>query len=140
LEYFANDRTGGGWVYNWRKINELRMNTGDFASDCLYVSYGSGSGYNLPAATTVDYLLNAQYKRLKGILFLDFDSRSIKNVSRLNVWGDGKQIYKSTDISSGFMPVEFDIDISGVNTLKIGAEFEEGIANTIGISNTVLIP
>ena len=128
------------WAKDWEASAEMRMNTGDFASDVLYASYMDPAFGSKGGEATVDYLVDSRYSRLSGTLFLEYDSRSPRSTQRLIIWGDGKQLYRSPDISGGFMPTEIDVDITNVKVLRIGAEFDGGSADrrTIGISNTIL--
>ena len=131
---FSYQSTGATYLH---KISKMRMNTGDYADDCIF---SSNFGF-LEGSSSADYQLNAGYKRIKGCIFLNFDSRGREGVERFIIWGDDNQIYKSADITSAFTPTEFDVDITGVNVLRIEAEFERGLTvRTIGLSNTVLEP
>ena len=112
LDYF----TKGGWSFDIKE--QERANTGDYYDDCFVYNIGSATGVSAPG--TRDYLLNEQYKTISGTIFVTYDSRDSGGIAKLSVWGDGKLIYSSDDIKSSFLPKTFEVDISGVTTLKIG--------------------
>ena len=128
LDYFTKDGR------DFKSSDQVRINTGDYLNDCLYLDMGVYSG-------TMDYLINGAYTKISGTIYLDYESRaSIANGYTFNIWGDGKLLYTSDDIKAGFLPKSFEVDISGVNDLKIGFEqinftYTECLC---GISNTLL--
>ncbi|MBF8983149.1 NPCBM/NEW2 domain-containing protein [Lutibacter sp. B2] len=77
------------------------------------------------------YLLNQQYKRLKGTFCMHYFSRNIsKMTSYLKVYGDEKLLYTSSGMKSGVLPIDFDIDINGVTKLKIVIESKTNFDTT----------
>ena len=125
----------------WAIADEMRISTGDYLSDCLYAEGNANSYATVDMQTTIDYLINGQYKQISGKIFLEYNSRSGKATERIIIWGDGKMLYTSPNINAGFLPIDFKVDISGVNVLKIGAEFDKGGENfykIVGISNATL--
>ena len=75
------------------------------------------------------YILNGQYSKMTGTLYLPYDLRSEtihKDATSLNVYGDGKLIYSFTipEDAVGFTPVDFDIDLTGI--LKLDISFYDG--------------
>jgi hypothetical protein len=131
-DYFSS---GQNRANAWRPFDELRMNTGDYTNDVLTSSARSWqTGYAFR-----DYLLNGEYSRINGTLFLSFGSRSTLSDNHLVILGDGVELYRSPAIRANSFPVAFDVDISDVVILRIQFEFGSGSASTIGISNTQLI-
>lgn len=78
-------------------------------------SYEIGIGYGDDWAT---YRINGNYSKLTGSFYILFENRSTKTDSILNIYGDDKLLYTVT-ITGGKEPVDFTVDISGVNYLKI---------------------
>jgi len=114
------------------------MNTGDYANDVFVSSSAHGSG----GEAFQDYLLNSQYSRINGTLFLPFNTRStLRTGNHLIILGDGVEIYRSPEIRAGSFPVEFDVDVTGVTVLRMQFHFGEGTWNStsLGISDTQLI-
>jgi hypothetical protein len=113
LSYFARE----GQDFEIKE--QERANTGDYYNDCIIYDIGVAV---LVRKGTRDYLLNSQYKTISGDIFTTYESRSSGGVAKLLMWGDGKLIYSSDEIRAGTLPHSFNVDISGVNVLKIGYE------------------
>lgn len=63
------------------------------------------------------YRLNGNYTKLTGSFYIEFEKRSTKMEHTLSIYGDNKLLYTVT-ISGGVEPVNFSVDISGVNYLN----------------------
>jgi len=89
---------------------------------------------------TRDYLINGEYKKIKGTIFLGYNARSTNSKYLFRVWGDGKLLYTSENIIAGYLPQDFNVDISGVKVLKLGFERTYGILESasLGISGATL--
>ena len=92
-----------------------------------YDDYDNGFAY-------IDYPLNSQYKKLLGKIVLPktakitgFDEDNMGNEYAVDVmfYGDGRLLYKATNVTNT-MPFNFDINVSGVNTLKLIVSGERG--------------
>ena len=68
----------------------------------------------------LSYSLNNQYKSFEGVIDNKNDDPSA--VSLIKIYGDDELIYTSPMISSGMESTAFNIDVSGVNMLKINVE------------------
>lgn len=67
-----------------------------------------------------EYKINKEYKLLKGKVILNYESRSENyNNAYVKIYGNDISLWVSPLISAGQVPVEFDIDISEVDNLKI---------------------
>jgi len=67
----------------------------------------------------VEYKLNGEISRLTGTYFVPYKDRSTKHEGMLKIWGDGKLLYTSPEMTGGVEPIEVDVDLTGVLTLKI---------------------
>lgn len=69
------------------------------------------------------YKLNGQYSRITGTLYQTYDLRSadIYKDCGIEIYGDGRLLYvnKTTEKTTGFEPVSFDVDLTGVLELQI---------------------
>ena len=69
------------------------------------------------------YKINGQYTRMTGIMYQSYDTRSftISKDCGVEIYGDGKLLYvnKTTEGTTGFEPVSFDIDLTGVLELQV---------------------
>lgn len=94
--------------YSWAaepgfNIAGLKYNKGlTFGTDCInpYIAYNLGSSYN----------------RLTGYFGTRDDGYGS---NKIIIYGDNRQLYESSMIAKGEVPVFIDVDITGVNLLKI---------------------
>ena len=111
---------------------EVKDNTDTFRYDCFtFYTYSDGEYLN--------FYLNKQYSKIDGLFFLTFDSRSSNAEMRLKMWGDGKLLYTSDRMSGNVLPFNFNVDITGVEILKIGMEHDNGRGEA-GLSQVTLHP
>lgn len=94
----------GGSDYNYK----LTDNTGN-----VYKSYMSTQSEN------VSYLLDYKYSKFGGTFYLSKNDKSTEYGYRLLVYGDGKVIYHSKMITAGSKPIDFNVNVSNVSTMKI---------------------
>lgn len=66
-----------------------------------------------------DYLLSKKYSRISGKFALSYYSNSTDYKATLNLYGDNKLLYTSPELTKGILPIDFDVNISGVEKLKI---------------------
>ncbi len=72
--------------------------------------------YDKNRAVDVFYPLNSQYKKLKGNIVLPSGMNT--SVTDVGFYGDDNLLYKATGVVYS-MPFKFDIDVAGINQLKI---------------------
>lgn len=68
------------------------------------------------------YIINGQYSRITGVLFQPYSARASSKETKLTIYGDNDEILYSASVRGGenyINPIPFDVDISGVLTLKI---------------------
>ena len=75
--------------------------------------------HDIDWTTYVTYRIDGVYNHLKGVFFLDYDSRSTSRSGTINVYNDDNSIIYTVTISKGIDPVNFSVDISGIKNLKI---------------------
>jgi len=81
---------------------------------------GRSSAQNRANGHTIAYLLNGNYHRFTGTIALNWNSRDAQRNYMIRVWGDSYRIlYESPIISGGTLPFSFDIDVRGVNQVRI---------------------
>lgn len=80
-----------------------------------YDNYGAKQ----PNSITTEYLLNQKYKQFKGKYVLHYDSRNATQDTVLKVFGDDTLLYTSPVMKAGVLPVDFNIDVTGIIKLKI---------------------
>lgn len=70
----------------------------------------------------IQYLLNGRYSSFKGTVGISYEIRNATYKNRFKVYGDGKLLYTSPQLTGGVMPADFDIDVTGVLNLTIESE------------------
>jgi len=91
-------------------------------------------GYYLWTNGSKSYAINGQYTKMTGnYVISDTGKNKSQLISTLNIYGDDILIYSKT-LEQGNSPVKFDIDLSGVNTLKIEVS-RNGSGRDIGITD-----
>lgn len=87
--------------------------------DNLGRTYNRGYLFTFVSQGFVEYKLNGNFSRLTGTFFVNYTNRTSKLCGTLKIYGDGKLLYCSPEITGGVEPVPVDVDITGVLTLKI---------------------
>lgn len=100
--------SSGGGFSNYKSVKDNLGNT-----------YHDAIRLGLRGNESEEYKINGRYSKIKGKLVLDFDDRSTKHSSWIKIYGDGRLLYTSPDVTGGIEPVDIDVDLTGVLTLKI---------------------
>jgi hypothetical protein len=132
---FLSER-GGSWHISER----IQVNTGSY--------YNHFIGRNVlfrDSISSRDYFLNNEYISFSGIICLSFDHRSTWRIALIRLYGDDKLLYTSNNITAGFLPQNFEIDVTGVTILRIEVQHNNpinttssSIASRIGIAEAML--
>lgn len=90
-------------------------------------------------AFTYTYLLNDQYSKLTGTLYVRYPARDANATGKVKIYGDGELLYDAT-ISKGDTPIDFSVDLSGVLELSIyfdgyDSSLRGGAGHHAGLSN-----
>lgn len=105
------------------------------------IGVGDSYGYNGPPNVYEVYKLNAGYERMTGCFYLRYINRNDKKSGTLNIYGNDKLLYTSSGMKAGVEPVTFDIDLTGVDLLKV--EFDTGREYACGyfqLGDAILYP
>ncbi len=115
------------WDYRGVVIGESFKDIfgGKYASYITYINTGSNS------SAWNDYRINGQYSRLKGTIAMNYDYRATTFVGNFRVYGDNKLLYSSPSIKAGFDTMDFEVDLTGVLTLRIEFFVEKQGTNSI---------
>lgn len=84
--------------------------------------YKKGIGFNLDGKGIDGYVVyktNAYFRTLTGYFGSDDIENRAGHWNQLIIYGDEKKIYESPKISSGDDPILVDVDITGMNQIKI---------------------
>jgi len=109
------------------------------AHDPLMTTGGQGfEGFALR-----DYNVDGQFSSVNGTLFVGGPIIGGPTaIGNLVIWGDGRQLYRSPDMTFDSEPIEFDVDISGVTALRIILEYRNQSNSQffrLGITGTQLV-
>ncbi len=110
MEYYQSSKENNG---AFKIYDSVKDNTQNIYSNAIGGIDGYGENWQ-------EYKINKEYKLFKGKIILDYNSRSQNyNNSYVKIYGDDISLWVSPLISAGQMPVEFNIDISKIDNLKI---------------------
>lgn len=142
----ANYGTYGGWkaseyapdkrfvVIDWSNAGILKIFDREYTSQSMMLS----DGVRENSAT---YTLNGRYRRILGKFGVDdLSTDTMGTVGDVELLGDGKQLARISN-SKGHAPVPVDVDLTGVNTLKIrvsGSATSNQVAGATVYSDQVL--
>ena len=101
LDYFTGNSVG-------TLSHSVKDNMGNMQYNCI-----SGNFNNV-------YKINGKYRKIGGILFQSYEDRSEPNGGTIEIYGDGKLLYKAS-VEAGVEPIDFSVDITGVLEMKIYA-------------------
>lgn len=118
--------------YGFRKGSSIKDNRGNSYHDAIRL-VNSGFGGN---EGVEEYEINGKYGKMKGRLTLE--SKSSLKSSWMKIYGDGKLLYTSPDMKGGATPVDFEVDLTGVLTLRIEGHRENGNSPALYLVNTGL--
>lgn len=91
-----------------------------YTATTLVDNYGNtyGSALSNGPGNTNEYLLNMKYSHFKGTLYVPKDQQRDWTTS-MTIIADGKQIYSSPVMDKTSYPIDFDVNVTGYNDLKI---------------------
>lgn len=134
LEYY---KSGGEGYFHFS--DSRKDNFGNNHSDIIYLL----GGYSPSSSTgSQTYRIDKNYSRITGTIFLSFYDRDPYYSGYIEILGDNISLYKAADITSGFEPVSFDLDISYITDLEI-CIYDPDVYGANGarcLSNVVLYP
>lgn len=117
LSTFYSDYDGG-MDGRKKQIQSMKDKLGNVYENVLEYTYGSKESRDI-------YVINKMYKTFKGTIFVPEDRNanqddwSYQDPFYFSVYGDDVLLYKSPKMTSKQYPVDFEIDISGVEQLSI---------------------
>lgn len=115
--------------------SHAKDNVGNGYEVYLYGGYMSKSHGN-----SISFLLDSKYSKLKGTAFLMENCKNTKYSNWVDVYGDGILLFESGKMTTQSMPEDFEIDVAGVDILRIDFKKDEyfTIWSVMGIGNMQL--
>lgn len=107
-------------IHKWAGID--KDNTGTSYSSGILLSESGGYMFSDSESSEIEYLLGGKYDKLSGKVVLHYDCKDNSESSaagKVKIYGDGELLYSSDVVKSGVLPQNFDLNITGVNRLKI---------------------
>lgn len=123
LDYVASSSSNGGFK------------TYGITKDNLGTVYADGiGGINSYDENWQSYKLSKKYKKIEGKIIVNYDSRSRKPDNVYVKFYNGNNVfYTSPLITAGVEPIEFSVDISNVDTLKISFMGTDDIVRLVDV-------
>lgn len=119
---------------------ENRIITGKSYKDIFGKQYTDYISYDKTYSSAwYEYRINGQYSSLKGIIAMNYDKRTTTGIGNFRVYGDDKILYSSPSIAAGFDTTDFEVDLTGVLTLRIEFFIERAGTLTQGSSKDFAI-
>lgn len=113
IDWAKSDYYGNVFLYD----KNCTSNTNKNFSHCLL--FETRTSYSKDCVD-VYYNLSRKYNSLSGTILLPNDNKNTdQNNCYISIFGDGKKLYTSDDIVSGYLEDDFDIDVTGVETLVV---------------------
>ena len=83
-------------------------------------------GYNpyWAAGYTHSFLLEGKYSEFKGSFILDEEAKSQSLPFTLSILGDGEVLYEANNLTGGFAPKTFEVNVTGVQVLTLQAKLD----------------
>lgn len=138
--YLSQNKTQSCWLDYNRKCTANNSNT---MSNCVSVSFHP---WHSGMYASVTYNLGKKYDVISGTQFVTQSSKNIDQKGYFEIYGDGKKIFTSSVMGVNFLPTNFSVKVTGVDTLivkyyddpnpKNGLDYPEyGISNFVATKN-----
>ena len=115
LDYLASSNSSGN-AFNYYET----------VKDNLGLVYGNGIGGRSQGESWQDYKLSGNYKEIIGRVVLNYDSRSQQNSNIImKIYSDDVLLYTSPEMKAGQDPVDFKLDITNTDILRVTVEGEK---------------
>lgn len=137
LSTFYSDYDSGTWGRK-KQVQSMKDKLGNTYENCLEYTYGFKKSRDI-------YVINKQYKKFTGIIFVpedrrtDADTWSNNDFGYFSIYGDDVLLYTSPRMTSKQYPVTFEVDITEVEQLSINWNGGAGTWDyEIGLTNAFL--
>ena len=108
------------WNYNSSTANSAFFsysNVMDNLGNTYDTAFGGDNEYGI---SWEDYYLNKEFERFTGKVILNYEHRTETSYDVcMYVYADGYLIYQSPVVTAGIQPIDFDIDVSNITSLRV---------------------
>lgn len=116
IEYFNYQHAGHPMSYEqWDEYTDKDVIGNTHANALKFSVTGLGEGNYV----FLEYFLDSKYSSFEGTISVLQESRATKGKTIFIVYGDDEIIYKTSPFGPETLPIEFNIDVTGVKKLKI---------------------
>ena len=120
-------------LLNFRNRATETANNGEIFKNVMYIS-----GFGQYGDRIANYLLGGKYNKVSGTAFLPQDEKNATSGMFFEIYGDGALLYTSPTLTAGVLPAPFEVDVTGVENLRVQfyavkGEYSDG-SPSIGIS------
>lgn len=107
-----------GYLVDYGEVTDNWGTT--YTSGCFLSTYNNSN--NTDEDMWCDFRPNGRYRNIQGKVVLngEYQDSTLENVY-FAIYGDGELLYQSLPVTAGCEPQAFDIDISGVTTLRVAS-------------------
>jgi hypothetical protein len=118
LDYFT--RSGKAASFYWSPSESDQLGNTYLNGGIKYQADSSAARSGFEGLTTT-YMINAQYSRIQGKIVLPYSQRAWEyhTGGQITIYGDDEALYSSEVMRPGVLPIDFDVDITGVLKLQI---------------------
>lgn len=89
-------------------------NNGEVFKNVMYIS-----GFGQYGDRIANYLLGGKYNKVSGTAFLPQDEKNATSGMFFEIYGDGALLYTSPTLTAGVLPAPFEVDVTGVENLRV---------------------
>ena len=112
LDYFVSSNTAGAAFSYYSSVKDNMSNV-----------YADGIGGDSAFLNWQEYKVYGNYNSIQGKIILNYDYKEQESSETyVNIYGDSELLYISPLITAGQPPVEFNVNIEGVDKLRISIE------------------
>ncbi|MDO4620874.1 MAG: NPCBM/NEW2 domain-containing protein [Lachnospiraceae bacterium] len=121
LEYWSKDRLFDTYTFNNELIEDNFGNV--YSADRVFNAETGGD------EATIEYFLDGKYTELSGTMYVPKTNRGVDSIAfnaHFAVYGDGELLYTSDGLTGKERPLDFTVDITGVEFLEIRLAGKQG--------------
>ena len=133
MEYFQRDD------YGFTVCTEnLTDNLGN--PHTFVLGSGDSAAWNGPESIWQSYRLGGKFDKMTGSFYLRYISRNKTKTGVLKIYGNDTLLYTSEKVTGGVDPVLFEIDLTGIDEMKVYIECNDYACGYFQIGDATLYP
>ncbi len=133
MDYFQKDENGFTVC-----TENLKDNLGN--PHTFVLGSGDSAAWNGPENTWQSYRLNGKFNKMTGCFYIRYISRDRTKTGVLKIYGNDTLLYTSETVTGGVDPVFFEIDLTGIDEMKVYMECNGYACGYFQIGDATLYP